>query len=171
MVEEMEIGGRACFWKGDVMAKRRKKSSGGWPAKGRLRDIADDLWSWAVRLDWAGKCAVCGAPSCEAHHMVPRQFEATRYDLWCGIALCPNHHKFDPGMAPHQNPKGFIVWLEVNLPSRAEWLDQHYCPRFNGIKDVAHYLAQIKRLEQYVEPDDFVRIVGVKLSSRLGEVE
>ena len=42
------------------MATRRKRTNKNVPAKGRLRDFADDLWKLAVRDDWGYKCAACG---------------------------------------------------------------------------------------------------------------
>ena len=50
------------------MGKRRKRTNSKTPAKGRLRDCADQLWSLAVRDDWNNRCAVCGFGKCEAHH-------------------------------------------------------------------------------------------------------
>ena len=151
------------------MAKHRKKSAGGLPAKGRLRDMADSLWSLAVRADWGERCAICGAGKCEAHHLVPRQHEATRYDMANGIALCPNCHKFSKDYSPHQNAAGFIRWLEEHWECTAEWLDEHCWPKFDGVKNVAHYLDVLRQLRQYVEPEEFERIVGVKLVRNLDE--
>ena len=151
------------------MAKRRKKSAGGLPAKGRLRDIADSLWSLAVRADWNHSCAFCGAKKCEAHHLVPRQHEATRYRLQNGIAMCPAHHKFDKDVSPHQNAAGFVRWLEYYHPIRAAWLFENCRPVFNGTKTAAYYLDVLRELRQYVEPEDFERIVGVKLARHLEE--
>lgn len=149
--------------------KRRKKSSGGLPAKGRLRDIADRLWSAAVRHDWADKCAICGARKCEAHHLVPRQHQAMRYDLRNGIALCAKCHQFDRDFSPHQNAAGFMEWLDLAWPVRAEWLRENCRPTFNGTTDARHYLAQIRQLRQYVSEEEFERIVGVRLIERLEE--
>lgn len=145
------------------MAKRRKKSPGGLPAKGRLRDISDRLWSKAILADWYHKCAICRAPKCEAHHLVPRQHEATRYDLRNGIALCARCHKFDKDNSPHQNAAGFLRWLNKHARFHAQWLTENCWPEFNGTKNVEHYLNVLRSLRQYVEPEEFERIVGVKL--------
>uniref|UniRef100_A0A6M3JMM2 Uncharacterized protein n=1 Tax=viral metagenome TaxID=1070528 RepID=A0A6M3JMM2_9ZZZZ len=153
------------------MAKRRKKSAGGLPAKGRLRDMADSLWSLAVRADWGNRCAACGAGKCEAHHLVPRQHEGTRYKLECGIALCAHCHQFDSKISPHQNAAGFIHWLGFNYPARSLWLREHCWPEFNGTKNVQHYLDVLRQLRQYVEPEEFERVVGVKLARLLEETE
>ena len=144
--------------------KIRKRTNANVPAKGRLRDMADRLWSLAVRADWANKCAVCGARDCEAHHLVPRQHEATRYTLRNGIALCCHCHQFNRYSSPHQNSAGWIKWLEWHHPTLAEWYFDNCRPKFDGTKNAAHYIDVIRSLRQYVEPDDFERIVGVKFS-------
>ena len=88
--------------------RRRKRTSKNVPAKGRLKEIAAQLWSLAVRADWANKCAVCGYGKTEAHHLIPRQHEATRYNIRNGIALCASHHQFDKDVSPHQNAAGWL---------------------------------------------------------------
>lgn len=146
--------------------KRRKKSAGGLPAKGRLRDMADQLWSLAVRSDWAGKCAVCGNRKCEAHHLIPRQHEATRYTLRNGIALCATHHQFDSFLSPHMNAAGFISWLESHHETLAEWVFENCRPKFSGTRTALYYCDVIRSLKQYVEEEDFDRVVGMKFSRR-----
>ena len=149
--------------------RSRKRVSQSCPAKGRLRDMSDRLWSLAVRADWAHKCAVCGARDCEAHHLVPRQHEATRYELRNGIALCCHCHQFDADLSPHQNGAGWIKWLEWHHLAVAEWLFDNCRLKFDGTKNAAHYIEVIRSLRQYVEPDDFDRIVGIKFGRHLEE--
>ncbi len=151
------------------MAKRRKRTTSDIPAKGRLRDIADKLWSRAVRDDWDNRCAVCGSGKCEAHHLIPRQHEATRYSLNNGIALCASHHQFDPDISPHQNAAGWMRWLREHYPEVAVWYEANVSvkPQFLGTKNTAYYLAIIRYLRQYVSPDDFERIVGVRFTTWL----
>lgn len=147
----------------------RKRSSSKVPAKGRLREMADTLWSLAVRADWNWRCAVCGEKKVEAHHLVPRQHEATRYDLKNGVALCVQHHKFNKYISPHQNAAGWIEWLESCFPERAEWLFENCRPTFRGVKTAAYYCDVIRDLRQYVEEDEFVRVVGVRFAAYLEE--
>lgn len=151
----------------------RKKSVAGLPAKGRLRDIADSLWSLAVKSDWAYKCAVCGKRgNLNSHHLVPRQHEATRYLLRNGICLCVNCHQFDVDLSPHQNAEGWRVWLKTHHRILSEWYAEHYRPpQFAGTKNVEYYLGVIRDLRQYVEADDFERIVGIGLARRLEDVD
>ena len=153
------------------MAKRRKRTTQNVPAKGRLRDLADKLWSWAVREDWGHKCARCRATNVEAHHLVPRQMEGTRYSIRNGMALCPRCHKFDREFSPHQNAAGFISWLESEHPELAEWYFENRRPEFSGTKNAAYYCDVIRSLRPFVEPEDFERIVGVRFADYLGEFD
>lgn len=151
------------------MAKRRQRTNSRVPAKGRMRDMADKLWSLAVRADWNNRCAVCGVRKVEAHHLVPRRHEATRYDLANGIALCASHHQFDQDISPHQNAAGWLAWLLDHHPRVHEWYWNNRCPTFSGQKNVAYYCHTIVRLQQYVDASEFDRIVGVKFGSYLHE--
>lgn len=153
------------------MAKRRKRTSREIPAKSRLLKFADDLWSLAVRSDW-GCCAVCRRlGKLDAHHVIPRAHFATRYELRNGICLCANHHRWDADVAPHQNPEGWLRWLAANQPDLHGWyvkmMDSGDHKRFTQTKTAAYYIDQIRRLRQYVEPDDFERICGVRFSAYL----
>ena len=157
------------------MAKRRRRTNANVPAKGRLRDMADMLWSIAVREDWRNRCAVCGATKCEAHHIVPRQHEALRYDLRNGIALCARHHKFDADISPHQNAAGWIKWLQDNYHIRHEWLigviNDNSHKAFNGTKNSVYYIGVIQLMREWVSNEDFIRVVGVKFTKFMkGEI-
>ena len=151
--------------------KRRKRVSKSVPAKGRLREMADRLWSRAVLQDWNYCCAVCGAGRCEAHHLIPRGREATRYNLMNGIALCAQHHKFDSAVAPHQNAAGWMLWLEGRYPSLRDWLLETVRDgnRFHGTKNAAYYCHQIRNLRGYVSDGEYAEIVGVKFGAWLEE--
>jgi len=155
--------------------KRRKRTNKNVPAKGRLRDMADKLWSLAVRDDWGNKCAVCGNETCEAHHLVPRQHEKTRYGLWNGIALCANHHQFDADISPHQNAAGWLKWLKGEYPERHKWYsdisESREYRNFTGTKNPPYYIGIIQGLREYVEPEDFERIVGIRFNRYLEEME
>lgn len=137
------------------------------PPTKRLREIADRLWSVAVRSRWMYCCAVCGRQPSEAHHLVPRQHEATRYDVRNGVALCSYHHKFCRDVSPHQNAAGFMKWLRYSYPDTLIWYRDNCRPKFEGVKNTTHYVGQILNLRQHVAEDEFKRIVGVKLAARL----
>jgi len=153
------------------MAKHRKKSAGGLPAKGRLRDMADSLWSLAVRADWGDRCAVCGTTlNLNAHHLIRRGCYPVRYLLENGICLCATHHKWCGEVSPHSNGHGFAVWIEEHYPARHQWFKD---TRASGAHkalltvNVEFYLDVLRQLRQYVEPEEFERIVGVKLARHL----
>ena len=151
--------------------KTRKRTNSNLPAKGRLRDIADQLWSIAVRSDWQWKCAVCGKMPCEAHHLIPRQHPAMRHNLRNGIALCSSHHQFCAKVSPHQNAAGWMRWLKEHQELRHDWLVEtvengdHL--KFDGTTNAVYYCGIILDLRAHVEPDQFRQIVGVKLSEYL----
>ena len=151
--------------------QHRKRTNSSVPAKGRLRELADKLWSLAVRNDWAHECAVCGHRKTEAHHLVPRQHNATRYELRNGIALCPHCHQFDKDISPHQNAAGWMQWLGTNYRDLLAWYVSNPRPKFDGTTNAAWYCDHIRRLRQYVEPEDFEKICGIKFSRWLEENE
>lgn len=154
-----------------VNRKPRKRVNRNVPAKGRLREMADRLWSLAIRSDWAGRCAVCNATNVEAHHLVPRQFEATRYDLNNGICLCSRCHQFDENVSPHQNAAAWLAWLNNHWPARAQWYMENRRPMFEGTKNAAYYIETIRRLQQYVEPLEFEQVCGVRFAAWLEETK
>jgi len=154
--------------------KRRKKTSSNVPAKGRLRDMSDQLWSLAVKEDWANICAMCGSrKSLNSHHLIPRRHEATRYLLTNGCCLCSHCHQFCPLRSPHQNAAGFMLWLEEHHPQLHEWYTQKIESglqrKFDGTVNAAYFCGIIRRLRNYVEEEDYVRVVGVKFSQWLEE--
>ena len=140
-------------------------------AKLRVRDIADDLWGWAVREGWAHKCAVCKQPGNQPHHLIPRQFYHYRYSLINGICLCYTHHDSDAEVSPHKNAAGWMLWLERNHPRIHTW---YYTVEENGkhleateTRDIEWYCDVIRRLRANVQPEDFERIVGQKFAAWL----
>ena len=155
--------------------KRRKRVSKSVPAKGRLKDMADRLWSLAVREDWNHCCAVCGRGKCESHHLIPRQHQATRYDVSNGITLCAQHHKFDPNVSPHQNAAGWLAWLlehhQIHYRWYGEAIESGSHKRFEGTTNAAYYCDIIRGLKEYVDESDYTSIVGVRFSQFLEEQE
>ena len=156
------------------MTKQRKRTNLNVPAKGRLRDMADQLWSLAVKEDWDHKCVACGhRGTLNSHHLIPRQFFSTRYDLQNGICMCGRCHQFCPNISPHQNAAGFLEWLDENWHAQFEWLKHMQYTKvyrtFNGTKNATYYCDTIRELKQYVDADDYTRIVGVKFSAWLEE--
>lgn len=149
--------------------RNRKRISKDIPAKGRMKDIADQLWSRAIRDDWGNKCAVCNGTPCEAHHLIPRQHQGTRYNLMNGVALCSRCHQFDKNVAPHQNAAGWLKWLEEHHPFRHKWLMLHLRPEFTGTVNAIYYCDLILEFRPYFEAEEFERIVGVRFTRYLLE--
>ena len=162
--------GRAALMQleGKLMAKKARTPSNV-PSKKRMRDIADRLWSRAVRDDWAWRCAVCGNQPCEAHHLVPRQHQGTRYDLTNGISLCAHCHQFSKDISPHQNAAGWLKWLKDNQPERHDWLLLNLRPEFTGTTNTIYYCDLICGFREYFEPDEFERLVGIRFNRYLLE--
>jgi len=157
------------------MSKRKRKTDPNIPAKKRLREIADRLWSCAVRNDWANRCAVCGLRRCEAHHLIPRHNQATRYELRNGIALCAKHHQFNKDVSPHQNAAGWMQWLRDHHPTIEQWYTAtvesgDHC-RFSGTTNEPYYISVIRELRQYVDIGDFERIAGLRFSRWLEDTD
>ena len=154
------------------MAKRRKRANPDIPAKGRLKDIADTLWSKAVKDDWCNRCAVCGTGSeLNAHHLISRQHQATRYDLRNGICLCANHHQWNADISPHKNAEGFRQWMETHHPLRRQWWSEMIATyayrQFDGTTNELYYCDVIRGFREYFEPDVFEKIVGKKFNTWL----
>ena len=156
------------------MAKRRKRTNKNVPAVGVLRSHADRLWSLAVRIDWNHRCAACGNPEVQAHHLLPRHYTATRYELRNGIALCATHHTLGPDSA-HQNGPAFDRFLEKSHFGVYGWLqaqlDDCSYMHFDGTKNAWYYIDMIRKLQPYVEPHEFVGIVGVRFAAWLEDNE
>jgi hypothetical protein len=136
-----------------------------------MREMCDTLWAKAIDADWDYRCAVCGSQNIQAHHLTPRQFEATRYELINGVALCYHHHQSDKNLSPHKNAAGWMAWLNHHHPMRAEWYIENRRPQWYGTKNPDYFCNTIRRLKQYVDPIDYVIIVGQQFSEWLDEQE
>ena len=153
------------------MAKQRKRTNKKIPAKGRLKEMADQLWSLAVKSDWGGHCAMCGGVNgLNSHHIVPRQHTAVRYDLRNGICLCGVCHQFDRNQSPHQNAAGWMEWLAHHHWTIYQWYRENPRPEFTGQTTAWFYIEQIQNLKPFVDPMDFDRVVGVRFSAYLDEL-
>jgi len=131
--------------------------------------MADRLWSQAIKVDWNYRCAVCGKTGTDAHHLIPRQFQATRYDLRNGVLLCNRDHIWNHDLAPHQNAVGWIEWLEREHWDIMCWCMKNIRPQFTGKTTAQYYCGVIRGLKQYVEESDYERIVGIRFSRWLEE--
>lgn len=154
----------------------RKRTSKHLPAKGRLRDMADRLWSKAVISDWGNRCAMCMRQGgLNAHHLIPRQHMVKRYDLSNGICLCGPCHQFDIDRSPHQCAAGFILWLEEHHPTIAQScidsMETGTYRMFNRTTNAQFYVEVIRSLRDYVDEDDYTRILGQRFAAYLDSQE
>jgi hypothetical protein len=77
----------------------------------------DKMWREAVK-ERDGGCQICGRVDyMNAHHVIGRRNQQTRWDLDNGIGLCPKHHTFGTESA-HQDPAWFMEWFQANYPER-----------------------------------------------------
>ena len=155
--------------------KRRKRTNSNVPAKGRLRDMADSLWSLAVLGDWNHVCAICGSRSrLNAHHLIPRAHYATRYDLRNGICLCSRCHLFCSERSPHQNAAGFMLWRGEHHERLCQWYTDmmesgEY--RDSVVVNAAFLVEVIQALRENVDESERDRILGVRFSAWLDSEE
>jgi hypothetical protein len=69
----------------------------------------------------------------------------------------------------HLNAAGWLQWLALYQPRAAKWYSAHVHPEFTGIKNTSYYLNVLRDLRDYVEPEVFERVVGVRFSRQLIE--
>ncbi len=87
----------------------------------RERNKKDKEWRVQV-LKECNKCVICGDTKMpNAHHIIPKNFKETRWDVINGIILCPKHHKFGKFSA-HKNALWFIFILQYLLPDKHQYL-------------------------------------------------
>jgi hypothetical protein len=76
-------------------------------------NILDKYWGLAIRSRAKDKCAYCGSPANQPHHIFSRNNRNTRWDLDNGILLCYSHHTFNNQFSAHRTPVEFTYWLET----------------------------------------------------------
>jgi hypothetical protein len=138
------------------------------PTQKRLGFFADRLWGRTVLSDWNHTCAVCGKGATDAHHIVPRQHYATRFDLLNGIGLCSRCHIWSPE-SPHQNAVLWLEWLAEFQPELHHRYIDNPRPVFGGTVNVGFYCEVIESFREYFEPGEFADLVGIKFSAWLEE--
>ena len=107
----------------------------------------DTLWRTAIYKKHGNRCAKCGAPQVEAHHIVRRAKKVLRWDLKNGLALCAECHRWADTLDGRQ-------WVYSMADMRyLEALEQRtlkdFCVQFG------------------ISPDDFRKRVMIKLKEAL----
>lgn len=83
-----------------------------------------EAWSNQVRQTTNNKCFIPGCnieKKINAHHVIPKEIQETKFDIINGVPLCPGHHKFYKFSA-HKNPLWFINLLKEIDPGRYYYL-------------------------------------------------
>ena len=85
---------------------------------------ADYRWSQVICQQ--GCCAYCGRRGyLEAHHLIRRNYFATRHRVECGMCLCRHHHRFCDQVSPHLVPRAFEAWLKKVFFEKYRWVQDH----------------------------------------------
>lgn len=87
----------------------------------------DKEWVETVKTRDNGHCVLCSETvRLNAHHIVPKQDKRLRHELFNGISLCPNNHRFSFEMSAHQNPFKFFLWFMKNRPEQFQTLAGYF---------------------------------------------
>lgn len=79
-------------------------------------------WTIAVKNRFNNQCAICSKKDyLNAHHIIPKEFEETRWDVMNGIALCPLHHKWGK-YSFHKNGLWAVNLLKTEYPEIHDYL-------------------------------------------------
>jgi len=104
--------------------------------RGKLK-LTDEDKDWAIKVKLRDRwsCVICNSKErVNAHHIIARENPETKFDINNGISLCPKHHFFCRQVSAHNNPIGFLLWLEKNRPEQL----QHARTKMQEILDVAN---------------------------------
>jgi 5-methylcytosine-specific restriction endonuclease McrA len=81
----------------------------------REQKMLDDAWKNKVKERDSWTCQVCKnkviGHNCQAHHIIPKGYKLTRWDINNGITLCYRCHKVDLNSA-HMNAIWFYCWFK-----------------------------------------------------------
>lgn len=94
--------------------------------RGQLKLTPEDKeWATNVKNRDGWKCVICGSPErLNAHHIIARENHETKFNISNGISLCPKHHFFCRQISAHNNPIGFLLWLEKNRPLQLQYVKE-----------------------------------------------
>lgn len=90
----------------------------------RENNKKDKEWAIAVKSRFNNGCAICNRKDyLNAHHIIPREFKDTKWDVKNGIALCPLHHKLGR-YSFHKNGLWAMNFLKTNFPEIHAYLEE-----------------------------------------------
>jgi hypothetical protein len=94
-----------------------------------LEDLADDLWSTAVKVKFGWKCAISNkTENLEAHHLIRRGNWTHRYTVDNGIALNSYYHTLGAVISAHgatDVTDRFRDWMKKHHKEQWAWFEQH----------------------------------------------
>jgi hypothetical protein len=80
-------------------------------------------WGKLVKERDGNKCVICGSTfKPNAHHLIVRENELTKFDINNGLTLCPKHHLFCRKISAHNNPLGLYIWLAKNRQDQLNYV-------------------------------------------------
>ena len=115
-----------------------------------LINHADDLWSIAVKVKFAWRCAISNkVENLEAHHLIRRGNWTHRWTVVNGICLNSGYHTLGSKISAHgatDVTDRFREWMKDNHKEQWTWFEQHRDDA--SIKPTLHQLLEIvRRLE------------------------
>jgi len=94
-----------------------------------LIDLADELWSTAVKVRFRWKCAVSDkAENLESHHLIGRGNWTHRWTVLNGICLNSYYHTLGEQIAAHgatDVTERFRTWMQKHHPDQWAWFQRH----------------------------------------------
>jgi hypothetical protein len=103
-----------------------------------------NLWREAVRAHWGRRCARCGDPAIQCHHIVPRRRALLRNDWRNGIALCAECHAWAHTTAGRRWVESQVDmdYLESRDVDAKQWLQDHGMSRAEFGRQIAVELKE-----------------------------
>jgi hypothetical protein len=119
-----------------------------------LVDVADELWSTAVKVRGGLKCAISNkTENVESHHLIRRGNWTHRYTLMNGIPLNSYFHTLGDKIAAHgatDVTERFRAWMQESRPEQWAWFQKHLNDPSKK-PELDEMLIIIKRLEAEIK--------------------
>lgn len=94
-----------------------------------LINLADELWSTAVKVNFGWKCAISNkTDNLESHHLIRRGNWTHRYTVMNGVCLNSYFHTLGNYIAAHgatDVTERFREWMQRDHPKQWDWFEKH----------------------------------------------
>lgn len=115
-----------------------------------LINLADELWSTAVKVKFGWKCAISNkTENLESHHLIRRGNWAFRWTVMNGVCLNSHYHTLGGEIAAHgatDVTEAFREWMQKYHKEQWAWFQDHRNEK--SVKpDIDELLIIVKRLE------------------------